>query len=103
MITTSRFKPAWFLANSHLQTIWPYVFRPRRYPPYKMERLELPDGDFVDLLWTPSEGSQPIVILLHGLEGSYHSLKVFAWLCEFYTNTIQTAPNDFSRDLNCFF
>ena len=73
MITTSRFKPAWFLANSHLQTIWPYVFRPRRYPPYKMERLELPDGDFVDLLWTPSEGSQPIVILLHGLEGSYHS------------------------------
>lgn len=37
------------------------------------------------------------------LEGSYHSVKVFAWLCEFYTDTIQTAPNDFSRDLNCFF
>ena len=73
MLKTSDFKAAWYLANPHLQTIWPYVFRPRRYPPYKMERLELPDGDFVDLLWTTPSGKQPIVVLLHGLEGSYQS------------------------------
>jgi predicted alpha/beta-fold hydrolase len=73
MITASQFKPPWFLANPHLQTIWPFVFRSRRYPPYKMERLELPDGDFIDLLWTAPSVKQPIVVLLHGLEGSYQS------------------------------
>jgi len=74
MITTSSFKAAWYLANPHLQTIWPFVFRTRLYPPYKMERLELPDGDFIDLLWTASSSNnQPIVVLLHGLEGSYRS------------------------------
>jgi hypothetical protein len=36
------------------------------------ERLELPDGDFLDLVWTgPAEG--PVVIVLHGLEGSLRS------------------------------
>jgi len=36
------------------------------------ERLELPDGDFLDLVWTGSaEG--PVVIVLHGLEGSLRS------------------------------
>jgi hypothetical protein len=36
------------------------------------ERLELPDGDFLDLAWGgPAAG--PVVILLHGLEGSLRS------------------------------
>lgn len=38
----------------------------------RRERLELPDGDFVDLDWTPG-GSGPIVALFHGLEGSARS------------------------------
>ncbi|HEV2332394.1 MAG TPA: hydrolase, partial [Gammaproteobacteria bacterium] len=38
----------------------------------RRERLELPDGDFIDIDWTT--GSQgPIVIVLHGLEGSMRS------------------------------
>jgi predicted alpha/beta-fold hydrolase len=36
------------------------------------ERLELPDGDFIDLDWLES-GDGPIVIVLHGLEGSSDS------------------------------
>jgi hypothetical protein len=38
----------------------------------RTERLELPDGDFVDLHWTAGSG-QAIVIVLHGLEGCSQS------------------------------
>jgi hypothetical protein len=70
-VTTS-FKPAWWLRNPHLQTLWPVFMRRRLRPPLRRERLELPDGDFVDLDWTLNE-SGPLVILLHGLEGGSRS------------------------------
>lgn len=73
MIKNSIFKPAWYLANSHLQTLWPFLFRNRHFPAIKNERLELPDGDFIDLVWTDAESDKPIVVILHGLEGSYRS------------------------------
>jgi len=65
------FRPAWWCRNPHLQTLWPVFFR-RRRPPLRRERLELPDGDFVDLDWTLND-SGPIVILFHGLEGGSKS------------------------------
>lgn len=71
-ITPRPFKPAWWLRNPHLQTLWPVLFRRRLRPPLRRERLELPDGDFVDLDWTLND-SGPIVIIFHGLEGSSHS------------------------------
>ncbi len=71
-ITPRPFKPAWWLRNPHLQTLWPVFFRRRLRPPLRRERLELPDGDFVDLDWTLND-SGPIVIIFHGLEGSSHS------------------------------
>lgn len=37
----------------------------------RWERIELHDGDFIDLAWHDSEG--PVVLLLHGLEGSLDS------------------------------
>jgi predicted alpha/beta-fold hydrolase len=36
------------------------------------ERLELADGDFIDLLWTPDNGG-PLVLVVHGLQGSLAS------------------------------
>lgn len=71
-IVRSQFKPAWGLDNPHLQTVWPYLFRRRPTLIYKQERLELPDGDFVDLSWT-TNSSGPIVAIFHGLEGSINS------------------------------
>lgn len=67
------FQPPWWLRNAHLQTIWPTVVR--RFPQahYIKERLELPDRDFVDLVWTQGRPDSPLVIVLHGLEGSFHS------------------------------
>jgi len=75
MITGSRFRPAWWLPGPHLQTIYPSLFRWRRHPPLERERLELPDGDFIDLDWTRSTDrpNRPVVLVLHGLEGSLES------------------------------
>ena len=35
--------------------------------------MELPDSDFLDLVWTEKKQTGPMVILLHGLEGSINS------------------------------
>jgi uncharacterized protein len=66
------FKPAWWCAGPHGQTLWARVVRYAPNVALWRERLELPDGDFVDLDWVES-GSGPIVIVLHGLEGSSDS------------------------------
>jgi predicted alpha/beta-fold hydrolase len=67
------FKPAWWLPGPHLQTLWPTICRrPIKNIVLKRERFELPDGDFVDLDWVGNTKG-PIVLILHGLEGSIHS------------------------------
>ncbi len=71
-ITQSEFRPAWWLRNPHLQTLWPTFFRRRPELDLTPERVELADGDFLDLAWTQANGG-PVVVLIHGLEGSLHS------------------------------
>ena len=66
------FKPAWWCRGPHMQTLWPYLFRRTPHVELRRERLELPDGDFLDLDWTDNIHG-PIVIVLHGLEGSSDS------------------------------
>jgi predicted alpha/beta-fold hydrolase len=66
-----RFRPAWWLSNRHLQTIWPVLCRARIRLETRRERVELPDGDFLDVDWVGRGG--PIVIVLHGLQGSAES------------------------------
>jgi uncharacterized protein len=69
------FTPPAGLANRHVQTLLPRLL-PRRGVPHRWERLELPDGDFVDLAWVtpaPADPATPLFILFHGLEGSFHS------------------------------
>ncbi len=75
MIVESRFPPLPWLKNRHLQTIAAASFRPSPSLRYRVERLELPDGDFVDLAWTDHEreAGTPIVVILHGLTGSIES------------------------------
>jgi len=71
MIKQTAFKPAWYLRNRHLQTILPNIVHPR-FPKGEKERVELADGDFIDLLWSETRSPQTLLIL-HGLEGSAHS------------------------------
>jgi predicted alpha/beta-fold hydrolase len=71
-MTINAFKPAWWLRSRHLQTLWPTYFRRQKTLALRRERIELPDGDFIDLDWTTvSKG--PTVLVLHGLEGSANS------------------------------
>jgi hypothetical protein len=42
-------------------------------PPYRRERWDTPDGDFIDLDWLPHHPGAPLVVLFHGLEGSSRS------------------------------
>jgi predicted alpha/beta-fold hydrolase len=63
--------PAW-LPGGHAQTLWPVWLR-RQPVTYRRERLELPDGDFLDLDWVDGPAGAPLVVLFHGLEGSARS------------------------------
>lgn len=57
-----------YLWNGHVETIVPAMAR-RVWVPYERERLELPDGDFVDLDWL-DRGKRRLLVLTHGLEGN---------------------------------
>jgi hypothetical protein len=74
------FVPAPGLANPHAQTIFAALVRPTRLPPLRRERLELPDGDFVDLDTFDGPTGAPHVVVLHGLEGSSRAGYVTAIL-----------------------
>lgn len=81
------FKPAWWLRNSHLQTLWPaLVRRPVKSIELEYERIELPDGDFIDLCWANRDAVGPLVILLHGFEGSIESHYAKGLLKKFNEN-----------------
>jgi predicted alpha/beta-fold hydrolase len=67
------FKAAWWCRGAHAQTLWPYLVRRRPRVALRRERVELADGDFVDLDWTVTDSRGPIVLILHGLEGSSNS------------------------------
>jgi predicted alpha/beta-fold hydrolase len=70
---SSDFSPAWFLPGPHFQTIWGRLTRPRRLVKLRRESLELPDGD--ELLLDHLDADSDLhFILLHGLEGSSHSV-----------------------------
>ncbi|MDO6499316.1 hydrolase [Photobacterium sanguinicancri] len=83
---TAAFTPAVGLGNPHLQTLLPrFIRRKPLFTPHT-QRIETPDGDFLDIAWTdvPSNHQRtseaktkqtplPIMILFHGLEGSFNS------------------------------
>jgi predicted alpha/beta-fold hydrolase len=77
----SSYRPPWWYRGRHLQTLWGPLFRPLARPPFRRERFETADGDFLDLDWLESAGAgAPLVVVLHGLEGSSRSHYV-AGLC----------------------
>ena len=55
--------------GGHLQTILPNIRKPASLT-YERERLELTDGDFLDLDWLRRPEQRQLVILSHGLEGN---------------------------------
>jgi predicted alpha/beta-fold hydrolase len=53
--------------------MYPYLFLRGRSRSFRRERLETPDGDFVDVDWLDGPPDSPVLVLFHGLEGSSRS------------------------------
>ena len=76
------FHPARWLPGAHAQTIAGRYIRPPHGVHYRRERLDTPDGDFLDLDFatvggTPPLGDDaPLCVVVHGLEGSAQSSYV---------------------------
>ena len=72
LLPASDYRPPALLANGHLQTILPSTLRKVPGVHYRRERLELPDGDFLDLDWAAAASvrAPKLGIISHGLEGS---------------------------------
>lgn len=71
MMEITPFESPWWLRGPHAQTIGGKLFRPDLRLPIERERWETPDRDFVDLdFHDRSRGERPLVLVLHGLEGS---------------------------------
>lgn len=72
MLIKSTFKPAGWLRNGHLQTLYPALLRRQPVvPQVERERLTTPDGDFLDIDHCGHTG--PRVLMLHGLTGNSQS------------------------------
>ena len=71
-MTVPPFRPLPLLAGPHRQTLGAWLLGASARPGWMPERLELPDGDFVDLAHL--EGDSGVrVCFFHGLEGSIRS------------------------------
>ncbi len=70
------FTPAWWLPGPHFQTAWGRATRSRRQVPMVREALATPDGDTLLLDHLEGPASSPRLLVVHGLEGSSHSVYV---------------------------
>jgi predicted alpha/beta-fold hydrolase len=72
-INRSPFKPAWWLHNAHLQTLYPSLFRRVEPLPRVRERVALRDGDWIYLDWRLPKAwigsGKPLIAIVHGLSG----------------------------------
>jgi uncharacterized protein len=74
----------WWLPGGHAQTIWPAFFCSpgEPVPLFRRERWDTPDGDFIDVDFSPPPAmpARALLVLFHGLEGSSasHYARAFA-------------------------
>ncbi len=74
LLVEPNYHPPSFLFNGHLQVIWANLCRRVSGVVYQRERIDTPDGDFLDLDWG-RVGSDKLALLTHGLEG--HSQRPY--------------------------
>jgi predicted alpha/beta-fold hydrolase len=78
---TTAFRAARWLPGGHLQTIFgPLRLLPR--PRTSRVRWDLPDGDFVDVDRLAGPREAPLLVVLHGLEGSAQAPYVRGMLAQ---------------------
>lgn len=85
MITLEPFNPNPLLRNGHAQTVAGALFRHEHDVTFRRTRLDTPDGDFIDvdfadvagLEWSVLGDDAPVVLVMHGLEGSAEAGYMF--------------------------
>ena len=70
------FHPAWWLRGPHQQSFWGPFVRARHPLPFRLERWDTPDGDFLRMHFRETHPGRPWLLQLHGLEGSVRSFYV---------------------------
>lgn len=90
MPETPSYTPPFLLFSPHLETIFPALLRRVPLQPYTRERIDTPDGDFLDLDWL-SNGSPNAVVISHGLEGNSHRAYVRGMARIFFQNGFDVA------------
>src|ERR1043166_5048925 len=68
-IRSGTYRPPWWLPGGHLQTIYARWLARSYAVPYRRERWETPDHDFIDLDWVDHPKGDRLIVLFHGLEG----------------------------------
>ncbi|MCW8981059.1 MAG: alpha/beta fold hydrolase [Altibacter sp.] len=70
LVKSSYIAPRLF-RNGHFSTIYSAKLRPSPTLVQQRERIDLPDGDFLDIDWSyASSTASKVAVLLHGLEGN---------------------------------
>jgi hypothetical protein len=64
------YRPAWFVPGRHLRTLWGKFVRRRPRVPASVERWTTPDDDVLVIHRLKGPPGRPLLVLLHGLEGS---------------------------------
>ena len=104
LIPSDAYIPPFPLRNRHLHTIYPALFRHISDVSYIRERIELPDGDFLDLDWSLNSGrpidiagdrADQLCIFLHGLEGSADRSYIKGMVRSFNRNGWDTVACNF--------
>jgi predicted alpha/beta-fold hydrolase len=77
----SPYRAAWWLPGPHGQTVAGRYLRRPRDVEIRRERVDTPDGDFLDLEWVRVPSARvaddaPLALVIHGLEGSGRSTYV---------------------------
>lgn len=81
-ILQSSFRPHPLWSGAHLQTI-AQLLRPAPKLVLRRERLELADGDFLDLGWSGDHNADgPLAVLVHGLAGGFESKYLLGTACQ---------------------
>lgn len=93
------------LSNGHWQTIMPlYLTDILIKVEYTRERLDTPDGDFIDLDWVNRElDNAPTLILFHGMEGnsqSHYAKRILYYLKEIGWRGVVAHARGCSEELN---
>ncbi|WP_250657777.1 YheT family hydrolase [Alkalimarinus coralli] len=68
------YRAPYFFKNGHIQSIYPSLFRKLNDQFMVRERVDIEDGDFLDLDWARI-GARRLVVISHGLEG--HSRRPY--------------------------